>query len=122
MLEHLDTLKIDWAKQIRKNLNEYSLEEDSSIIKEKTVGTWKTEVKKTINKRNRKTLKQNCTKRENGKNAAKDKTKEIYEILEINTDELEIQKILQHQNKKNTQIIIMAISRMFIYGRTTKEQ
>ena len=63
MLEHLGTLKIGWAKQIRKKLNEYSLEEDWSIIKGKTVGTWKTEVKKAINKRNKEILKQNCTKK-----------------------------------------------------------
>ena len=71
ILEHLDTLKIGWAKQIRKKLNKYSLEEDGSIIKGKMVGTWKTEVKKAINKRNKEILKQNCIKRENGKNAAK---------------------------------------------------
>ena len=90
------------ADKEKAKLNEYSLEEDWSIIKGKMVGTWKTEVKKAINKRNKEILKQNCTKRENGKNAAKYKTKEIYETLEINTEELEIQKILQHQNKKNT--------------------
>ena len=77
ILEHLDTLKIGWAKQIRKKLNEYSLEEDWSIIKGKTVGTWKTEVQKAINKRNKEILKQNCTKRENDKNAAKYKTKKF---------------------------------------------
>merc|ERR1711895_149619 len=47
-------------------------------------------------------------------------TKEIYEALEINMEELEVQKILQHQNKKNTRVIIMARSHMLICGRNYK--
>merc|ERR1711895_155765 len=47
-------------------------------------------------------------------------TKEIYEALEINMEELEVQKISQYQKKKNTRVIMMARSRMVICGRNYK--
>ena len=109
MLQTLDQMNIGWAENIKGKLADYKLETDWQIIKRKTTGAWKMEVKEATEKKHKERMLQRCHE-EDGQ--AKEKTKHIIQHLSSDEYMRAPSKVLQHMDRNKARIILIARYRM----------
>ena len=100
---------IDWAKQIRENLESWNLETDLEKIKRKATNEWKREVSDAAEKKNREQILEECYIRSRTENKAKTKTKTLIPLLE-NEDYRRKPQMFMNRNNK-------LIARAYLMGR-----
>lgn len=81
MLITLDKHSIGWAYQIREKLVEYGLETDWNVIKEKSRGEWKSDVKSAVEEKNCEKLLSECRATRGDVVYDKTKTKSIVQAI-----------------------------------------
>ena len=100
---------IGWAKQVRRNLEEWSLETDWDKIKLKSANKWKREVYETAEKINKAKILEECHKKERGEHRIKTKTKTLIPLLEDEQYVRKPQPFMTNNNK--------LVARAYIMGR-----
>ena len=110
-------LNIGWSERIIKKLEEYNLETDMNKIKDKTVKTWKKEVKQAVEKQNNERLLESCFKIENGEKKMKTKTASIPEQLNKEKYSRKPSEEILNCNRTDAKVIILARYGMLECGK-----
>ena len=100
---------IGWARQILGILETWGLEEDWNSIKQKTYNTWKSEVHKAAEKKNRDKIREDCLIKTRGEEKMKTKTKTIIPQLDASEFQRKPEYFMDENNK--------LIARAYIMGR-----
>ena len=96
-----------WAKQIKGIIESWELEENWEEIKSKTYNTWKREVEKAAEKKNKEKILEDCMNRKRGESTIKTKTKSIVPLLECSNYLRKPRTFMKENNKLITRAYIM---------------
>ena len=120
MLAHLQNTNLGWAKNITEKLSEYELETRWEVIRTKTKGQWREEIRRAINNRNKQRLIENCTTISPSGTKINTKTKEIHTKLTTEPYNRQPPNEIVNGNKQKTKTIILARHGMLECGKNFK--